>query len=266
MIRLLLLTIALTALLTTDAQAQRDPLDTETPFCVKRSSEYPSIQGHPNGYIARLGQRYFRVCSIPLGPEPNGVSWSQEGDPNLDAFLAAHWPGINYGGMIIKTLPEWSWWAEEYEVEIGRVRFGEAEYTIQIAAHFPHTLENAQAAFDAGRRPNNARYVFVGPDDLDLSPHWMTCDGQFSSDPTEEYSCFIHMRYQTPAASSEDEIISVRYHMSWWPGLLNSSFYNGYRFDFDNVPEQIRAMQGMLEYQDVTDHVESLRSKVEVVE
>lgn len=264
------LLLSMSAFAEEELPALADPLDTDAAYCAKSSPEYPYNKGYPNGWIGEIGGRYFRVCDKPFRTNDDGhilTSWSQVRDPSITAFIGARWPRIDYAMRVIGgTFPWHAPSTQEKMVEMAQVRFGNADYKMYVSVGFPSDLERAQAAIASGRQPNVTSYEFVGPKELGLPDHTMSCNGQVSSTPTEEYSCFIRVNFSPRAALSNDTLITADYNLRWQPGVTYKSNRPDIPFDFDKLPAKARAMQAILEHQDVTENIESLRGKVEVVE
>lgn len=210
----------------------------------------------PNGRVFKIGPRYFRVCN---GSHSSLYSYFRPG-ASLTRILPPDIPIYNWNGLGILDQPRYGMQPIELATSVGRqevarMQLGGAEYTI-----FATPIDNLDAA-KTGRMPDYFIAYFPGSDALDLPEHIMSCSGQPFVDIREQYSCKVYFRYRP------DEDIFVRETLAWNPEWVRpEGVFAQTPFNFENLPNQIRALMHIAQKIDVTDSIEELREQVSIIE
>lgn len=216
---------------------------------------WPEERFAPDGRIVELGGRYFRVCGadgagFPYSLDPTkgrlAVRISGKGSIAHDVEAATNPPKFLWGFMTFKdglfdmALTNLS---PSRRVNLGEIRFGDQPYTLYADARF---VEKYQGRLEKGYLPKNAFYVFERPADSDIPSHMMTCRGDPSTVPREEYSCHVYLRYR------ESDHLIINHRLSWAP------IYAGGPMDFERLTDLVRAVHALFEHADVTDRLDTL--------
>jgi hypothetical protein len=223
--------------------------DANSPYC------WPEERFAPDGRIVELGGRYFRVCwaagaGKPYSLDPTkgrlAVRISERGSIAHDVEAATNPPKFLWGFMTFKdglfdmALTNLS---PSRSVNLGEIPFGDQPYTLYADARF---VEKYQGRLEKGNLPKHAFYVFERPADSDIPSHMMTCRGDPSTVPREEYSCHVYLRYR------ESDHLIIKHRLSWAP------IYAGGPMDFERLTDLVRAVHALFEHVDVTDRLDTL--------
>jgi len=180
--------------------------ENDPPYCATEDPYFP------NGKIARIEDRYFRICGGPIS-----VSQSENSteSPRVLLYprdqivrLLADYPDrinrlnfelstnfsansyINRFGEILQSSDFIVFDRQRY-YSVGRVSFGAGEYDIVVRGS---SVMRSQDALSAGGLPPHADYLFDGPADLDLPEHYLGCKGDPLVEPHGDYNCRIVIR------------------------------------------------------------------------
>lgn len=249
------------------------PMD--QPYCATDDAYFP------DGVIAKIKSRYFRVCAGPISVPQESNDYSSPRIRLDSRFqienVLSDYPDEIFSPLIdIETSYTQAYQSVIGEVhqiqgdedfvnditdrqkkyEIGRVRFGDATYILAVRGAF---VVSAQEKFASGSLPDYAVYLFVGPETLNLPEHFMRCEGDPTSEPRNDYNCSLFIRY----ILTDDIIVGDTF--LWSPSFLS---FPGIKppFDMDNLPTQIGGMMHIVQQIDVTDEIDELREYIRVIE
>lgn len=238
-----------------------------SPFCATEDPYFP------NGKIAHIENRYFRICDGPIlfpQDEFNNNSYFVRLDSRyqiekllfdfperirrVTMQLATSYSAnsyINRFGEVLQPSHSEVFDRRSY-YNVGRVSFGAVEYDIVVHGGL---VTRSQDALSAGGLPPHADYLFDGPAELNLPEHYLGCRGDPLVVPQVDYNCRIVIRYRP------SERISIQSSFLWSPSFLT---WEGIKppFDLADLPLRIQALMHIAQQIDVTDDIEELRGFV----
>lgn len=225
--------------------------DAKSPYC------WPEERFAPDGRIVELGGRYFRVCwaagaGKPYSLDPTkgrlAVRISERGSIAHDVEAATNTPKFLWGFMTFEENRYSTTLANikrHWHNHIGKIRLGDADYQVYLS---DSGLRDHPGPAKKGKLPKNvlSLYIFDRPADSDIPSHMMTCRGDPSTVPHEEYSCHIYLRYR------ESDHLIIEHGLSWAP------IYAGEPMDFERLTDLVRAVRALFDHVDVTDRLDTL--------
>lgn len=213
----------------------------------------PEERFAPEGRIVELRGRFFRICGGPNSGPP------YINDPRADFQFVR----IRARSSLTKTAKEalltdlfiWgtlilrdSFLSEStrqfYSSRIGDIRFGNSDYSIYTPKS--NALRH-EGQVGKGNLPRNTLFVFEGSNDSNVSFHYMSCFDDPTGFQLSKYHCTLFIRY------SDVDHFTIDHTLFWSPA------FGGEPFDFEQLPELVRAVHFLFEQVDVTDQLDQMQ-------
>ena len=225
--------------------------ETDDTYC------WPEERFAPDGRIVELGGRFFHLCGADGAAFPYNLD-SDIGKPAIrispksskvhEVEAATNPPKFLWGYMTFEE----NWYISglanikrHWHNHIGEIRLGDADYQVYLS---DSGLREYSGPAEKGKLPENVLsfYVFVRSEGSDIPEHHISCRGDPTAEPRDEYDCFIYLKYR-----QRDDFV-IKHRLSWAP------IYAGGPMDFERLTDLVRDVHALFEHVDVTDRLDTL--------